>query len=564
MIKKISTFIENHYSTLVCLCISAYFVCALEVSTMIHYLPVLPLLLKLVRYAIYAALLILWGVEFCSRESVSKFSDFFSKFTLWLVNHLFFCLIAFIAIMIYLTSGSLIPFALLLMFGVMQYVKTEKVLKWIFFTQTITAVGIILLSLVGVIENLGYPTFLRGIRYSFGYIFPLELHVHFLILSLMYLYLYPKQHGWKSFLGISVLNFVLYHFTIARTSFILAEFAAIMSLIIALLPSRFKDSLCRWKSWRYLIPGLTVFVFLFFIFLCLAYNPDLLAWERLDDMLSGRLRLGQSALQTYPLTLFGQTVKWLGSGGPEGVYVWESAYNYVDNSYIKDLIDNGIIFWTLEILGYIWLQLRMLRSRNLMGFTIIWVFFILGMMEPRLVLIPFNFLLLLFGPACLASNVQVETWISKLSWIRDKTRELSVWQKALFVSLLGILLVFGFFRLREQRIRLAREKFADQLIDHRDQYTRELWMSESSESEDPFNWRSTIYKAVESTDSYEKKVYQFDKRNLSDEAFGKISELDEQTIERIYQKLVNNQQGSEAKTLNEIKNEVEKARLELE
>lgn len=121
--------------------------------------------------------------------------------------------------MIYLTSGSLIPFALLLMFGVMQYVKTEKVLKWIFFTQTITAVGIILLSLVGVIENLGYPTFLRGIRYSFGYIFPLELHVHFLILSLMYLYLYPKQHGWKSFLGISVLNFVLYHFTIARTSF---------------------------------------------------------------------------------------------------------------------------------------------------------------------------------------------------------------------------------------------------------------------------------------------------------------------------------------------------------
>lgn len=77
--KKISTFIENHYSTLVCLCISAYFVCALEVSTMIHYLPVLPLLLKLVRYAIYAALLILWGVEFCSRESVSKFSDFFQN-----------------------------------------------------------------------------------------------------------------------------------------------------------------------------------------------------------------------------------------------------------------------------------------------------------------------------------------------------------------------------------------------------------------------------------------------------------------------------------------------------
>lgn len=195
----------------------------------------------------------------------------------------------------------------------MQYVKTEKVLNGF--------------SLHRQLRPLESFAFISGSHWKSGIsnVFkrnPLFLRIYFSTWtpcsfsdSVIDVLVSLSKAAWmEEFLGISVLNFVLYHFTIARTSFYSGRVCSHNEFDYRLAAFKIQGlPLCRWKSWRYLIPGLTVFVFLFFIFLCLAYNPDLLAWERLDDMLSGRLRLGQSALQTYPLTLFGQTVKWLGS-----------------------------------------------------------------------------------------------------------------------------------------------------------------------------------------------------------------------------------------------------------
>lgn len=568
MISKIQAFTEKHYSLLASILISAYFLCALEVSTMIHYLPLIPTLVKLLRYVLYLCFVILWAFGFSAQNRVTSFGDFIHRLLLWLVNHLMFCFAGLTAVLIFISSGSLIPAALLLMVLVIQYADLKQILKWILVTQSAACLLLIGLSLAGVIENLTYPAFLRGVRYSLGYIFPLELHAHFLMISLLYLYLFPKQHGWKSLLLISVLNFGLYQFTIARTSFLLTEAAAVLSFVCGVLPYSVKEKITGWKHWKTVVPILTAIVFVSFIVVCLMYNPKVLLWERIDDALSGRLRLGRSALETYPITLFGQRIEWVGTGGPEGVYVWENTYNFVDNAYIKDLMDNGLVFWVLEILAFIWLQLKFLKKNNLMAFLIVWVFFGLGMMEPRLILLPFGFLLLFFSQAALSSNVQVEAWFRNEFSIAGSFRRAPVWLKAGTLGVLVIALSLGFIQLREFRINTERKRFASDLLTHRAQYAYDLWMSSAGTDIDPFELRDTLFDAVEDTKGYEQTVYDVLGSNTSSamtvEQFESVSELDEQKIERIYQQITEAGDELSEEELQNIKAELQSAYEELD
>ncbi len=566
--KNLTAKIQKNYQGLASGLISLYFLCALEVSTMLRYQPLVSTASKALRYLIYVALIVLWASGFCRSEQIRNWKQFGHRLSVWLINHLMSVLIGITSVLIYLSSGSLIPLALLLMYLVLQYCSTDQVLKWIFYTQAAASLIVIGLSFAGVIDNLAYLAFLRGTRYSLGYIFPLELHAHFLALSLLYLYLFPKQHGWKSFLLISLLNFALYRFTIARTSFALAEAAAVLSLIAALIPAQNKDRLCGWKGWKRAVPWLTLLVFVSFIVICLLYNPHELIWERIDDMFSGRLRLGQAALENYPLTLFGQRVEWIGSGGPEGVYVWENSYNFVDNAYIKDLIDNGLVFWILEILGFIWLQLHFLKERRLMDFFIVWVFFALGMMEPRLILLPFSFLLLLFETPALSSNAAVETWFSQTFGSGQAWKRMPVWKKAAIGACAALSGGFLLVQLRQIRISSARKSFASDLLSHRTDYATDLWMTDQPAAADPVRLRKLLLEGVDTTDGYEAAVMEIQSaqkdESMSDEDFALISDLNEQKTEQAYLQIRDADQTIDEKRLNEIEQQIADVRKENE
>lgn len=537
--QKIYQIITAHYSRLSAAAISLYFLCALEVYTMFHYVTFVPTGTKLLRYLLYLCFIVLAFAGYIRRHKISSLTDFWSSFLLSLVNHLLFVFLFFMAAMVYISSGSLIPMAFLLIFLVLQYASLREVLLWIFWSQVAAMAVIICLSLAGVLENLSYPTFLRGVRYSLGYIFPLELHAHFLMLVLLGLYLYPKMQGWKSLVLITVLNFGLYHFTIARTSFYLGEAAAVLSFLCGILPQKQKNRILSWKGWKILIPVGTVAVFLGFILLCGLYDPAVIGWERIDDVLSGRLRLGRAALETYPLTLFGQRIAWVGSGGPEGVYVWESSYNYVDNSYIKDLLDYGLIFWIVEMLSFIWLQLRFIQKKNLMGLFLIWITFLIGMMEPRLILLPFSVFLLLLEPAALAANSRVEAWFAAVFPLPSLWKKMPVFGRAVLVLAVAAVAVFGFLQLRQSRIYSTRREYGYGLISSRQTYTDRLWQGDAAEYEDPYSYRKALLEAVENTDSYEREALKllpdtYMQKKISDSELKAISDLSDQKAEKLY------------------------------
>lgn len=63
------------------------------------------------------------------------------------------------------------------------------------------------------------------------------------------------------------------------------------------------------------IPYIPVIGFLFMYFMSCFFQPNIAFFRLFDKLLSGRLKLGNKALEDYGITLFGQTVPMNGNGG---------------------------------------------------------------------------------------------------------------------------------------------------------------------------------------------------------------------------------------------------------
>ena len=112
-------------------------------------------------------------------------------------------------------------------------------------------------------------------------------------------------------------------------------------------------SLSKFKSFVIgAIPYIPVMGFLFMHFMSYFFQPSLTFFRLFDKLLSGRLKLGNKALEDYGLTLFGQTMPMNGNGG--SLVHLGGNYFFVDSSYLLVYLRYGIIFLLLIFLIHFW------------------------------------------------------------------------------------------------------------------------------------------------------------------------------------------------------------------
>ncbi len=86
-----------------------------------------------------------------------------------------------------------------------------------------------------------------------------------------------------------------------------------------------------------------------------------------NNLVSMRLRLGNDALKTYAVRLFGNPeVKFIGYGGKTESVL---SYNYVDSSYIQMLFYYGSVAVILLVILYLVRFLGYLSTRKLFDFN---------------------------------------------------------------------------------------------------------------------------------------------------------------------------------------------------
>lgn len=235
-------------------------------------------------------------------------------------------------------------------------VDFEKILKTYIAGTVVVLLAAFVASRLDIIEDLVYIRDYVVERNSFGTIYPTDFAAHIFFLLCAYYYLIKDSIQKRHLLAGIFISALVYAFCDTRLDSITMLF-----LVIGISLIRFNKffiwnkggSLSKFKSFVIgAIPYIPVMGFLFMHFMSYFFQPSLTFFRLFDKLLSGRLKLGNKALEDYGLTLFGQTMPMNGNGG--SLVHLGGNYFFVDSSYLLVYLRYGIIFLLLIFLIHFW------------------------------------------------------------------------------------------------------------------------------------------------------------------------------------------------------------------
>lgn len=288
----------------------------------------------------------------------------------------------------YVTKDKTILNILLIMFFFSSYSK-KTVVKSFLVVNILSFAIIIISNKLGLLNSVFVQNgSFSSIKNSLGFIHPNTLGITLLIINLLLVYLYREKLKVWHVLGINFINLYFYHFSGARTS---------MALIIL---TYIMWALFKYSTVRLLTPGKLVLaysiliLFLFFFSYYSSMSSSLFVTKtflsHLDELLTGRLTLGNMFIQEYGINLVGHQVSF--SSLDNLIYSTGNNYRILDNSYLKLLINYGLIV----SISYIFLNIatvyKSIKTENdfwiLIPFTI---FAFIGFSEQSMLYFWVNF-----------------------------------------------------------------------------------------------------------------------------------------------------------------------------
>ena len=234
-------------------------------------------------------------------------------------------------------------------------ISFNKIVRQYFNINLMLMLLTMLYSLAGIIKNLA---FFRGttFRYSLVTDYPTDFSAHIFYLCLAYCYLNYKKMGWLQWLGILVIDYLTYLVTDTRVDALLMILMVLVMLSVSRkLNTKLKKFIA--SSYWYLsivLPYSYVLITYYFTF----SNPVMV---KLDQALSGRLALGKEGFDKYGITLLGKRVIERGWGGSDGLHMMKNnpgKYFFIDSSFVRLLVINGLILGIIALLILVGISLR--------------------------------------------------------------------------------------------------------------------------------------------------------------------------------------------------------------
>ena len=234
-------------------------------------------------------------------------------------------------------------------------IKFENIIK-IFLVVVVSCLAITFISAkLGIIDGI---TNMRDgsseLRYALGTVYPTDLAARIFYIELFYVTLKKFKLTIPEYLIWITLAMFSYIVTDTKLDFIL--------MLLILLAAFFLPYVIRVLEkignvgvssiLGILIAGMTVGTYL--------YNPHNSILLKINNALSGRLQFSHIAFKKFNVTLFGQVIEQTGNGGlHHGIY----AYFYIDSSYIRILMMNGLFCFILVIGTMLWLSNKFLNEK---------------------------------------------------------------------------------------------------------------------------------------------------------------------------------------------------------
>ena len=215
---------------------------------------------------------------------------------------------------------------------------------------------------------------LAGIN-SFGIQYHTDFGAHIFYLWLSFIYLKRDELKLRYGCLAIVCGILVRIFSRARLDSVLLVALGVSELLFVFFRDRRKElplsvlEELQQKKNLYMLGRLSMPV-MFVLAFCATrfYNPENTVFVWIDDLFSGRLRIGQSGLDKYGISLTGQWIEMIGNGQANQVV---GEYNFIDCAYLMILLQNGILFFAAIILLN---QYIIIKFKNNTWMIFAWIF----------------------------------------------------------------------------------------------------------------------------------------------------------------------------------------------
>lgn len=342
----------------------------IEISTMFNDISWMPQLMKLLRYISYGiiAIKLIYDGFYTEVEIVKILLIFIllGLISLHINSNVLFCSFFFII--------------------AARNIDMRKLLLGVFGIQLFLTVMIAIASQIGLVSDWMYSIEGRN-RHSLGYIYPSYIASIFFYMILAYMYIRKEKLQLLETIVIGLLNCIIFVLTDSKTSFILTFLVIVVFFTLKYYKKEIKNNLISKLLYSYSVFGIAIIS----IFACIIYSDENNFLVKINSFINNRLIMGHNALLEYGVTLFGERIRWIGFGGlgyTTGVLKGE--YNFVDCSYVKVLLDYGIIFFVVMLSGYALVSYRAIERKDRFLCTCILFMCIYSIIEPRIIEFGFN------------------------------------------------------------------------------------------------------------------------------------------------------------------------------
>ena len=239
-------------------------------------------------------------------------------------------------------------------------------------------------------------------RYALGFIYATDAIGVYLAIILMFLYIKKDNATKIELLVLELINVFMYSYTNGRLSFILISAILFLQFLskFEFAKNIFYSSIAQ-KCLKWICHTLPIILFLGLHILIIMYANNNFIANKVNKILSDRIKLTYQAYRNNDVKLFGSDIKWQGWGAygykemEEGE---EFVYNFVDSSYARLVLDCGVIFTCIVIYAYREVLIRNYENKNYwlvfaILFILVWSF-----IEQYIINLGKNMLILSFIP----------------------------------------------------------------------------------------------------------------------------------------------------------------------
>ncbi len=252
----------------------------------------------------------------------------------------------------------------LLMLGAFD-IPYKKILKVYIGCGLLVLVAAVIGSCTGCIEDLVYFDFDDKIQFkhSFGIVYSTDFSAHVVYLLFTVWVVYDRLPLSLYTIVTAALTGIVYFYSGAKCSTIVLLLFLLGLLYEKLL--HFFEKHNRYSK----ITGFLDFLSLAVLPCCAAvmvslmfrFDPENVVMQKVNTLLSGRLRLARSALEEYGLSMWGTAFDMIGGGGNT---VSHRGYNFVDSSYCMVLIRYGLMVFLVMCALYVMCAWRAGKSKQ--------------------------------------------------------------------------------------------------------------------------------------------------------------------------------------------------------